>query len=77
MSLFDEKARAIRMTREFLCKIMLRPANGGFPRLPRELRQQARSCLKHMPAYYDIQIRDDEGKWQTLRDTPTSMVRKE
>jgi hypothetical protein len=47
-----ERSRAVVNTREFLYALM---TPSRTPRVPRDIRQQARALLKHYPAPYDIE----------------------
>jgi hypothetical protein len=58
MTLPDERARAISNTREFLYNLMDPKKT---PRVPKEVRRRARSCLKHFPSNLDIEL-VTEGK---------------
>jgi len=51
MTLPDERYRAVRMTRLFL-QDLLTP--GKIPRVPKEVRQQARGLLRHYPSDFDM-----------------------
>lgn len=51
MTLPDERRRAIQATREFL-RSLLDPKET--PRVPREVRLEARRCLKHYPTAFDM-----------------------
>jgi hypothetical protein len=64
MSLPFEQARAIAQARHFLSEL-------GDPRkikrIPREIRREARSRLKHMPMSWDIpRIAEDLGALQNM-----------
>ena len=76
MSIFDEKVNSLIRTREFL-RLLLSPYNGGFKGVPKDVRLVAEYILKHFPSEYEIKIRDDEGKWQNLRDTLILMEKDE
>lgn len=47
-----ERSRAVINTREFLYALM---TPSRTPRVPRDIRQQARALLKHYPTTYDIE----------------------
>ena len=51
MTLPDERLRALRNTRNFMRKLLDKEAT---PRVPMIIRQQARACLKHYPADYEL-----------------------
>jgi hypothetical protein len=63
MTLFKEKVNALRLMKQFLYDLMDPKKT---PKVPKSIRLQARSVLKHSPAMYDIKIKDDEGKWIKL-----------
>lgn len=67
MTVFDEKVNSLTRTREFL-RLLLSPYNGGFKKVPKEVRLVAKYCLKHWPMDLEIKIRDDEGKWRRMGD---------
>jgi hypothetical protein len=51
MTLPDERFRSIQRTEEFLQDLM-NPQKT--PRIPKEVREQARWCLRHYPSYYNL-----------------------
>ena len=51
MTLPDERYRAVRYGQEFL----LRLAGGAYPRVPKAVRDEARSILRHYPTTWDMQ----------------------
>ena len=53
MSLPSEKANAIINARNFLRRL-LSPYNGGIKKIPKEVRREARSLLKHYPHTYEL-----------------------
>lgn len=53
MTLPDERARAVIMTRQFLMDLANR---GGIPRIPSDVRQKARSLLRHYPSHFDMDM---------------------
>jgi hypothetical protein len=53
MSLPDEKFRSIQYSREFM-RDLLDPKKT--PRVPKEIRKRAYSCLRHFPYEFDISI---------------------
>lgn len=53
MTIPAERYRAVKRTHEFLQELLDAKAT---PRVPREIRQRARSLLKHYPRYYDMEI---------------------
>lgn len=50
MTLPDERYRAVRWAEQFL----LRLAGGDIRRVPRAVRDEARSILRHYPSGYDL-----------------------
>ena len=52
MTLPDERFRSLRHAREFLRSLLDRQAT---PRVPLEVRRQARSVLKHYPGDFDLE----------------------
>jgi len=52
MTLPDERYRAIMHTAEFLLSLTDPQST---PRIPKIIRQRARSLLKHYPNYYDLE----------------------
>lgn len=52
MTLPDERYRAVIYTRKFLMDLLDARAT---PRIPKELRERARSCLRHYPSDWDLQ----------------------
>ena len=51
MTLPDERFRSIHKTEEFL-ESLLNPKRT--PRVPKEIREQARQCLRHYPSYHNL-----------------------
>jgi len=51
MTLPDERFRSIQRTEEFL-QDLLNPQKT--PRIPKEIREQARWCLRHYPSYHNL-----------------------
>ena len=51
MTLPDERYRAIERTRQLLVNLC-NPAHT--PRVPRIVREEARSCLRHYPSAFDL-----------------------
>ncbi len=51
MTLPDERFRAVLRTRDFLVNLC-NPQHT--PRVPKIIRDEARSCLRHYPDYYDM-----------------------
>ncbi len=50
MTLPDERYRAVRSTEEFLQRL----AGGGYPRVPKAVRQEALALLRHYPSAWDM-----------------------
>ena len=48
MTLPDERYRAVVQTQRFLLQILTTP------RVPKAIKDQARSCLRHYPSEYDM-----------------------
>jgi hypothetical protein len=59
MTLPDERYRAVRQTRLFLQDLI---TPGKISRVPRSVREQARSLLRHYPGDYDM--------WQACQAAP-------
>ena len=51
MTLPDERFRSIQRTEEFL-EALINPQKT--PRIPKEIREQARWCLRHYPSYHNL-----------------------
>ena len=51
MTLPDERYRAVKHTMEFLIRL----AGGDYPRVPKAVREEARSLLRHYPTHWDLQ----------------------
>ena len=49
MTLPDERYRAVVQTEKFLKEIL------ATPRVPKAIKDTARSCLRHYPSHYDMQ----------------------
>ena len=50
MTLPDERYRAVKWADSFLQRL----AGGEFPRVPKAVREEARSILRHYPSTYDL-----------------------
>ena len=50
MTLPDERYRSIKMAEQFLTRL----AGGEYLRVPRAVREEARSILRHYPGSYDL-----------------------
>lgn len=53
MTLPNERTRAVFRTKKFL-GLLASPYNGGFKRIPKEVREQARRLLRHYPLWFDL-----------------------
>jgi hypothetical protein len=51
MTLPDERYRAVKYAGEFLSRL----AGGEYPRMPKAVRDEARSILRHYPNSWDMQ----------------------
>ena len=50
MTLPDERYRAVRMAEQFLMRL----AGGEYLRVPKAVREEARSILRHYPGQWDL-----------------------
>ena len=51
MTLPDERYRAVKNAQQFLARL----AGGELPRVPKAVRDEARSILRHYPLDWDLQ----------------------
>jgi len=51
MTMPDERYRAVQWTAQFLQRL----AGGEYPRIPKAVREEARSLLRHYPGAWDLQ----------------------
>jgi hypothetical protein len=51
MTLPDERYRAVKYAEQFLQRL----AGGDIPRIPKAVREEARSLLRHYPGAWDMQ----------------------
>ena len=51
MTLPDERYRAVKYAQQFLARL----AGGDYPRVPKAVREEARSILRHYPLDWDMQ----------------------
>ena len=51
MTLPDERYRAVKSAQQFLARL----AGGDYPRVPKAVREEARSILRHYPLDWDLQ----------------------
>ena len=58
MTLPDERFRSIQRTEEFL-EALINPQKT--PRIPKEIREQARWCLRHYPSYHNLKELEREA----------------
>jgi hypothetical protein len=58
MTLPDERYRAVDRTRRLLLNL-INPAHT--PRIPKLIRDEARSCLRHFPTTFDMAIAADKA----------------
>jgi hypothetical protein len=61
MTLPDERYRAVIQTEKFLKEIL------STPRVPKAIKDRARSCLRHYPVWYDMQ-RAAEGAPEVFQE---------
>ena len=50
MTLPDERYRAVKYAEQFLQRL----AGGAYPRVPKAVREEARSILRHYPGTWDL-----------------------
>lgn len=55
MTLNTERTNAIKNARDFIYKILWRPSNGGFAKIPLEVRREARYVLKHFISDHELE----------------------
>lgn len=58
MTLPDERYRAVNRTRQLLLNL-INPSHT--PRVSKLIREEAKSCLRHFPTTYDMQIASDRA----------------
>lgn len=68
MTLPDERYRAVVQTQKFLVEILTTP------RVPKVIKDQARSCLRHYPSDWDMQ-RAAEGAPDVFQERMESVTR--
>ena len=54
MTLPDERYRAIQATGDFLLRLAAHP--NLYPRVPKKVREEARSLLRHYPGQWDLDM---------------------
>lgn len=62
MTLPCQRTNAVISTREFLNRLMLPPCCGGYAKIPKTIRTEARWLLKHYPQPYEL---SDEKCWDS------------
>lgn len=55
-----ERTATILNTREFLTRLMRPPSDGGYARIPREIRKLAGGLLKHYPGEVEM---EEPARW--------------
>lgn len=60
MTIPIERTKSLIRCREFLGRLLLRPGMGGFKGVPREVRDEAASILRHFPHPYELA---DPSSW--------------
>jgi len=70
MTMNYERRNAVNRTKEFLWSLMDPKKT---PRIPKEIRAEARSCLKHYPSDYDMERAADQapeifGDWEYYKN---------
>ena len=71
MTLPDERYRAVIQTQKFLLEIL------STPRVPKAIKDQAKSCLRHYPSAWDMQIvaREVPGVFQERMEPLYRMIK--
>jgi len=65
MTVFNEKVRALLYAKGFLVELA-----SPNKLTKKQIREHARSVLRHFPLLtVDVKVRDDEGKWQRVKDS--------
>lgn len=70
MTMNYERRNSVNRTRDFLYELM-DPMKT--PRVPKEVRDEARACLKHFPSEYDMERASEQapeifGDWEYYRN---------
>ena len=52
MTLPDERYRSVQQTRKFLIRL----AGGEYPRVPKAVREEAKSLLRHYPGPFELDM---------------------
>ena len=68
MTLPDERYRAVVQTQKFLVEIL------NTPRVPKAIKDRARSCLRHYPSDWDMQ-RAAEGSPEIFQEQMEAVTR--
>jgi len=68
MTLPDERYRAVVQTKKFLVEIL------STPRVPKAIKDRARSCLRHYPSDWDMQ-RASEGAPDIFQEQMEAVTR--
>jgi hypothetical protein len=68
MTLPDERYRAVVQTQKFLIEIL------STPRVPKAIKDRARSCLRHYPSDWDMQ-RAAEGSPEIFQEQMEAVTR--
>ena len=68
MTLPDERYRAVVQTQKFLVEIL------STPRVPKAIKDRARSCLRHYPSDWDMQ-RAAEGRPDIFQEQMEAVTR--
>jgi len=68
MTLPDERYRAVVQTQKFLVEIL------STPRVPKAIKDRARSCLRHYPSDWDMQ-RAAEGSPEIFQEQMEAVTR--
>jgi hypothetical protein len=74
VTLPDERYRAVTQTKKFLEDILM----GKYKRIPKDVKERARSCLRHYPSDWEMQTaaREAPGLFQERMDDLHKMVLK-
>lgn len=68
MTLPDERYRAVVQTQKFLVEIL------STPRVPKTIKDRARSCLRHYPSDWDMR-RASEGSPEVFQEQMEAVTR--
>lgn len=75
MTLPSQRARAVVLTRDFLVRLMSPYLPDGLKRIPKPVRDEARSLLRHFPTLTDVahagskcpEVFDEEEVWRCVK----------